>query len=91
MQKLSSLVVALTEKISCDVTTSSSDKALNYAEVLKLPAAPVVMSKREKAKLKEIAYIKPDNVSVDKLLHTQYVEVSDRNFELSEGLLYKRE
>ena len=72
LQTLSGSVAVLTEKISCDVPTSSSDQPLNYAEALKLSAAPVAMTKREKAKPKEIVYLKPDNLSADKPLLRQH-------------------
>ena len=66
LQKLNGSVAALANRISSDEATSSSEKVLNYAEVLKLPAAPLMMTKKEKAKPKEIVYLKPNVVNAEK-------------------------
>ena len=66
LQKLNGSVAALANRISSDEATSSSEKVLNYAEVLKLPTAPMMMTKKEKAKPKEIVYLKPKVVNAEK-------------------------
>ena len=65
LQKLNGSVAALANRISSDEATSSSKKVLNYAEVLKLPAAPMMMTKKEKDKPKEIVYLKPNVVKAE--------------------------